>query len=66
MAFFLKKLTQTATAVSSTVGGALKSVGDTVAAISLDNLQDKYGDPDGKKALYDGLDLTYVTPRLIG
>jgi hypothetical protein len=63
MASFFRRLTQT---VTSSVGEALKTVNDVAAAISLDNLQEKYGDADGKKALYDGLDLTYVAPRLIG
>lgn len=29
-------------------------------------LQEEYGDPTGRKAMYTGLDLTYLTPRLIG
>jgi hypothetical protein len=67
MASFFRKLTASVTAtVQSSVSEAIKTVGDVAAAISLDNLQDKYGDPDGKKALYEGLDLTYVSPRLIG
>ena len=63
MASFFRKLTAT---VASTVGEVAKAAEAAAQAISLDNLQDKYGDPDGKKAMYDGLDLTYITPRLIG
>jgi hypothetical protein len=29
-------------------------------------LQDQYGDPTGRRAIYEGLDVTYLTPRLIG
>ena len=67
MASFFRKLTASVTATVSEVAKSVgETVGDVAAAISLDNLQEKYGDPDGRKALYDGLDLTYVAPRLIG
>ena len=29
-------------------------------------LQDQYGDPSGRRAISEGMDITYLTPRLIG
>lgn len=40
---------------------------DVASSLSLDALQESTGfDATGKKALYDSLDLTYVSPRVIG
>ena len=51
-------------AVASAGINALEAVSNEIA--SLDTLQESHGDPSGKKALYKGLDFTYLTPRLIG
>jgi hypothetical protein len=55
---FWKKLTAVA-------GEALKTVNEVAATLSLDALQDKYGE-DATRAAFESLDLTYITPRLIG
>lgn len=55
--------------VADTVSAAVAKVKEVAADLgdlSLDSLQDKYGDVDGRRALYEGLDLTYLTPSLIG
>ena len=44
--------------VSQTVSSAAADL------VSLDKLQDEFGDKDGKKALYAGLDIAFVLPRV--
>ena len=54
---------------SSLVSSAVSQVQAVAAAAqqlaALDNLQDEFGDRDGRKALFAGLDLTFVAPRLV-
>jgi hypothetical protein len=52
------KFSELAEKVSQTVTNAAAEL------MSLDKLQDEFGDKDGKKALYSGLDITFVLPRI--
>ena len=65
---FFSRLTAAAVSSVSAVANAginaLEAVSNEIT--SLDQLQVSHGDPSGKKALYKGLDFTYLTPRLIG
>lgn len=49
-------------AAAATVAEAVKSVNEVAANFSLDNLQDEFG---ANNAIYEGLDVTYLTPRVI-
>lgn len=53
---FFSKLTKVATA---TLSDAMRSVNEVMS-------QEQFGDPTGKRAIYEGLDVTYLSPRLIG
>ena len=57
------RLRDAATSVSN---AALAAAADVSATFSLDNMQTEFGDPTGRKALFEGLDVTYLTPRIIG
>jgi hypothetical protein len=61
---FLSSFYAAASDLASGVGSVITSV--TSELPNLDELQGDYGDPSGKKALYQGLDFTYLSPRLIG
>ena len=60
-------LTSLQSQVQSTMEETMKTVSEVAAKIPLnmDKLQDDFGDPSGKRAKFDSLDLTYLTPRLI-
>lgn len=53
-----EQFSQFAEKVSQTVSSAAADL------VSLDKLQDEFGDKDGKKALYAGLDIAFVLPRV--
>ena len=60
---FWGKLTKAATAATATLSDLGRSVNEVM---SLDTLQEQFGDPSGKRAMFEGLDVTYLSPRLIG
>jgi hypothetical protein len=63
MAYFFNRLKEAAAAAAAE---AVQRVEAASAAFNLDVLQSTYGDPTGRRAVFEGLDVTYLTPRLIG
>jgi hypothetical protein len=63
---FFTRLKDAATAtMAEAVATAAKSVASLQDSLSLDALQEQFGDPSGRRALYEGLEVTYLTPRLL-
>jgi hypothetical protein len=62
MASFFSKLASAATSAANAIQ---KSVQEAAEKVSLDNLQSTHGDVDGSKAMFAGLDITYLTPRVL-
>ena len=62
------RLTAAATSVGSAADAAVSEVSAAAERMipSLDAMQESFGDPTGRKALFEGLDLSYLTPRIIG
>ena len=68
MSSWFSRLKDAATSVSSAAAAAVSEVSAAAERLipSLDAMQESFGDPTGRKALFEGLDLSYLTPRVIG